>query len=70
MKLVSINPELLALYTAQDKEVLYKAGRPYVVVLKLRYKGRRQDFAIPIRSNIPAAAPKYQYFGLLREAQK
>lgn len=64
MKLVSINPELLALYAAQDKEVLYKAGRPYVVVLKLRYKGRRQDFAIPIRSNIPAAAPKYQYFAL------
>lgn len=64
MKLVSIKPDLLALYAAKDKEVLHKAGRPYVVVLKLIYKGHRQDFAIPVRSNIPAAAPKYQYFAL------
>lgn len=64
MKLVSIKPELLARYAAEDREVLCKSGRPYVVVLKLRYKGRRQDFAVPIRSNIPAAAPKYQYFAL------
>lgn len=64
MRLVSIKPELLELYSTQDKEVLCKAGRPYVVVLKLLYKGRRQDFAVPLRSNIPAAAPKYQYFAL------
>lgn len=64
MKFVSIKPELLALYSAQDREVLCKSGRPYVVVLKLRYKGHRQDFAVPLRSNIPAAAPKYQYFAL------
>lgn len=63
MKLVSIKPELLALYE-QDAEVLRKAGRPYVAVVKLRYRGCVCDFAVPIRSNIPAAAPKEQYFAL------
>ena len=63
MKLVTIRTDLLELYE-QDKEVLQKSGRPYVVVLRLRYKGQNYDFAIPIRSNIPAAAPKEQYFGL------
>lgn len=63
MKLVSISTDLLDLYS-EDKEVLHKSGRPYVIVLRLRYKGHRYDFAVPIRSNIPAAAPKYQYFAL------
>ena len=63
MKLVTIRTDLLALYE-QDKEVLKKSGRPYVVVLRLKYKERNYDFAVPIRSNIPAAAPKEQYFAL------
>ena len=63
MKLVSIRTDLLQLYR-QDKEVLQKSGRPYVAVLRLRYCGHKYDFAVPIRSNIPAAAPKYQYFAL------
>lgn len=63
MKLVTIRTDLLSLYE-KDKEVLQKAGRPYVVVLRLKYKERNYDFAVPIRSNIPAAAPKEQYFAL------
>ena len=63
MKLVTIRTELLSLYE-QDKEVLKKSGRPYVVVLRLKYKEQNYDFAVPIRSNIPAAAPKDQYFAL------
>lgn len=63
MKLVTIRTDLLDLYE-QDKEVLKKSGRPYVVVLRLKYKELNYDFAVPIRSNIPAAAPKDQYFAL------
>lgn len=63
MKLVTIRTDLLTLYE-EDKEVLKKAGRPYVVVLRLKYKEQNYDFAVPIRSNIPASAPKEQYFAL------
>ena len=63
MKLVTIRTDLLELYE-QDKEVLKKSGRPYVVVLRLKYKEQNYDFAVPVRSNIPAAAPKEQYFAL------
>lgn len=63
MKLVSIGPTLLAAYTV-DQEVLQKSGRPYVLVIRLTYRGKKQDFAVPVRSNIAAAAPKDQYFAL------
>lgn len=63
MKLVTINNTLLNKYQS-DPEVLQKERRPYVLVLRLAYKGKQQDFAIPIRSNIPASAPKDQYFAL------
>ena len=63
MRLVSISPVLLDAYSF-DREVMHKAGRPYVLVVRLKYKGSNRDFAVPIRSNIPAAAPKEQYFAL------
>ena len=63
MRLISIHNELLKKF-AVDKEVLQKSGRPYVLVLQLMYKGKRQNFAIPIRSNIPSASPKNEYFPL------
>lgn len=63
MKLVTINNALLLKYTA-DSEVLQKSTRPYVLVVRLKYKDACYDFAVPIRSNIPASAPKDQYFSL------
>lgn len=63
MKLVTINADLLKRYSV-DPEVLHKTGRPCVWVVRLKYKGKRHDFAVPIRSNIPASAPKKQYFSL------
>lgn len=63
MKLVTIDNSLLLKYTG-DPEVLHKSTRPYVLVVRLKYKGTSYDFAIPIRSNIPASAPKTQYFAL------
>ena len=63
MKLVSINNALLLKYS-DDSEILQKSMRPYVLVIRLKYKGSNYDFAVPIRSNIPASAPKNQYFAL------
>lgn len=63
MKLVTINTSLLERYCGDD-EVLLKSQRPYVLIIHLEYKGSCHDFAVPIRSNIPAAAPKQQYFAL------
>lgn len=63
MKLVTINTALFDKYK-NDVEILTKSKRPYVLVIRLKYKGEKYDFAVPIRSNIPAATPKNQYFSL------
>lgn len=63
MKLVTINNSLLLKYSG-DPEVLQKSTRPYVLVIRLKYRDTNYDFAVPIRSNIPASAPKEQYFAL------
>ena len=63
MKLVTINNSLLLKYSG-DPEMLQKSTRPYVLVIRLKYRGNNYDFAVPIRSNIPASAPKDQYFAL------
>lgn len=63
MRLVSINTTALKKYT-KDSEMLQKAKRPCVLVLKLKYKGRNYDFAVPLRSNISPSAPKSEYFPL------
>ena len=63
MKIVSIHNTLLSMYSA-DSEVLTKAGRPCVLLVRLRYKEKTYDFAVPFRSNIPAGTPKNHYFPL------
>lgn len=63
MKLVSVRASTIVAYQ-EDGEVLQKSSRPYVLVVRLKYKGHNYDFAIPLRSNIPANAPKNQYFAL------
>lgn len=63
MKLVTIDTKLYKKFP-EDKELLHNAKRPCVVVVKLKYKERNYDFAVPIRSNIPAATPKNHYFAL------
>ena len=63
MKLVTIGKKHLKHYT-KDKEMMQKAGRPCVIIAKLKYKGRKRDFAIPIRSNISPSAPKNEYHAL------
>ena len=48
MKLVAINEKLIQKFKS-DNEILRKKGRPYVLVIRLKYKGKNQDFAIPLR---------------------
>ena len=64
MKIVSIKKELLDAYREIDKEVLDKHGRPCVLFVRLKYKGKNRMFAVPFRSNIPGNVPKTQYFPL------
>ncbi len=63
MRIVTIQKKYLHYYTV-DKEMLKKAGRPCALLIRLKYKGHRYDFAVPLRSNINASAPKNQYFAL------
>ena len=63
MKVVTINRLLLQKFQ-QDPEVLRKTARPCVLVVRLKYKGHKRSFAIPMRSNISARTPRNQYFAL------
>lgn len=63
MRIVTVKSSLLREYTA-DPEMLQKATRPCVLILRLKYKEKKYPFAIPIRSNISGSAPKDTYFPL------
>lgn len=63
MRLVTINNKCLKAYI-KDPEMLQKSKRPCALIVKLKYKGKRYDFAIPLRSNINPSAPKEQFFPL------
>lgn len=63
MRLITIDKTALKGYS-KDPEMLQKADRPSALVIRLKYKGSRYDFAIPLRSNISKSAPKNQYFPL------
>jgi len=63
MKLISLDSKELKKY-AVDPEMLQKAKRPCALIIQLKYKGHRHDFAVPLRSNIPPSTPKDQYFPL------
>lgn len=64
MRLISVKNTLLVKYNSVDPQVLLKDKRPAVLVVKLLYRGKNYDFAIPLRSNIPPAVPKNEYFAL------
>lgn len=64
MKLISINRKLIDAFSKADREVLTKAARPVVLIVRLTYRGRRRDFAVPLRSNIAPSSPKSEYFAL------
>ncbi len=64
MRFVSISNRFFEI-CSKDHELLdNKNRRPYVFILKLRYKGKKYDFAVLFRSNIAENTPKEQYFPL------
>ena len=63
MKFVKIQKELIDKYAA-DEQLMLKENRPYVLIVELRFRGKKQSFAIPFRSNIHPSAPKQEYFAL------
>lgn len=64
MKFVTISQSFYNL-CADEPEMLFRENRrPHLLVLSLQYKGRTCNFAVPFRSNIPATAPRNQYYSL------
>lgn len=41
-----------------------EAGRPCVLIIKLKYKGENRDFVVPMKSNITPTTDKNTYFAL------
>lgn len=41
-----------------------EAGRPCVLILKLKYKGKKRNFVVPLKSNITPNTDKNTYFAL------
>ena len=64
MNLVTVSDVLLQKYREQDREVLQENDRPYMLLIRLKYKGKRIHFAVPLRSNISPSTPVEQYFPL------
>ena len=64
MNLVTISDDLLQKYREQDQEVMQEHDRPYMLLVRLKYKGKRIHFAVPLRSNISPSTPREQYFPL------
>lgn len=59
-----IHPQDFFDHAEGDRELMLKHNRPCIVVVRLRFRGKRRDFAVPLRSNIAPNVPKDQYFAL------
>ena len=64
MKVVSVSSDYFEEIAAGDREFMLKHGRPCALVVRLKFRGKRRDFAVPLRSNIAPNVPKWQYFPL------
>lgn len=67
MRLVKVSP--IFYQKCKDNntigELLHnERGRPCVLLVRLKYKGKNRDFVVPLRSNISGNTPKNQYFPL------
>ncbi|NLZ81337.1 MAG: hypothetical protein GX913_05990 [Clostridiales bacterium] len=47
-----------------DELMLNEDGRPCVLIIQLKFKGKLRDFVVPLRSNISPKTPKKQFMGL------
>lgn len=51
-------------HTDNDQMLESEVGRPCVLIMKLKYKGKYHKFIVPLRSNITGSTPKNQFFSL------
>lgn len=49
---------------ANRQLLISEVGRPCVLVLSLKYQGKKRKFIVPIKSNIKASEDKKNYFPL------
>ena len=67
MRLVKVSNEFFEKCRKNNvhKELLFNEdGRPSVLIIRLKYKGRYHKFVVPLRSNISRTTPRSQYFSL------
>ena len=69
MKLVKVRGDFFynckSLGSDPDNQLLYnEAGRPCVLLIRLKYKGENRDFVVPMKSNIAANTDKKTFFAL------
>lgn len=64
IEIVSVKKDFFKLCT--DKELLHNDNlkRPYLIILKLKYRNKILDFAIPFRSNIQPETAEWQFYSL------
>ena len=64
IEIVSIKKKFFQI--CDDSELLHNDDlkRPYLIILKLKYRGKKIDFAIPFRSNIPPSAKEWEFYPL------
>lgn len=65
IEIVSIKQDFFDLCNF-DNELLHNdnSKRPYLIILKLNYKAKKIQFALPFRSNINKFEPKINYYPL------
>lgn len=64
MKLVSVNSSFFELCKFDSELLDNNNRRPYLLIIRLKYKNGNYDFAVPFRSNISENTPKNQYYAL------
>lgn len=63
MKICSIKKEFYDMFD-NSVELEKNEKRPCLIIIKLKYKNKDVDFAIPFRSNINGGAKRQEYFPL------
>lgn len=69
IKVVTIHDNFFKLFNDNSDPQLLKIKdsmhrRPCLILVKIKYKGKKYTFALPLRSNIPGPCPKNTYYPL------
>ncbi len=64
MQLVKVKQEFFEIcdkHNVGGQLMQTKGGRPSVLIVQLKYKGKRRNFVVPLRSNIPPVAEEWEF---------